>query len=73
MTAVLHRVPVDEISVQARQARPGRAVLTVIAAVFFSLGWCAAKAMLAVVWAGVAVREGWREGRKTQRVSRGAA
>ena len=71
--AVLSRVPVDQIGAQARQARPGLAVLTVIAAVFFGLGWCAAKAVLAVAWCAVAVREGWREGRKAQRVSRGAA
>jgi hypothetical protein len=73
VTAVLSRVPVDEITAQAREARPGRAVLTVVAAVFFALGWCAAKAVLSVSWACVAVREGWREGRRGQRVSRGAA
>ncbi len=71
-TALLERIPVEEIGVQARQARPGRAVLTVIAAVFFGLGWCAAKSVLAVSWACVAVREGWREGRRGA-VSRGAA
>ena len=66
------RVPVDQISAQARQARPGRAVLTVIAAVFFGLGWCAARGVLAVSWSCVAVREGWREGRRAA-VSHGAA
>lgn len=71
--AVLSRVPVDQIGAQAQQARPGLAVLTVITAVFFGLGWCAGKAVLAVAWCAVATREGWREGRKAQRVSRGAA
>lgn len=73
MTAVFSRVPVEEISAQARQVRPGVAVLTVIAAVFFGAGWLAGMAVLAVAWAAIAVREGWREARKTQRVSRGAA
>jgi hypothetical protein len=72
-TALLERVPVDEIGAQARDARPGRAVLTVIAAVFFALGWCAARAVLCVAWCCVAVREGWREGRRGGAVNRGAA
>ena len=69
---LLERIPVEEISAQARQARPARAVLTVIAAVFFGLGWLAGRSVLAVSWAAVAVREGWREGRQGA-VSRGAA
>ena len=72
MTAVLDRVPVDVISAQAQQARPGRAVLTVIAALFFALGWCAGRFVLAASWACVSVKLGWREGRKAA-VSRGAA
>lgn len=72
MTAVLDRIPVDEISAQAQRARPGRAVLTVIAAVFFGLGWLMGSSVLALSWAAVAVRAGWQEGRKAQRVSRGA-
>jgi uncharacterized membrane protein YedE/YeeE len=65
MTAtVLARVPVDEITAQARQVRPGRTVLTVIAAVLFGLGWVTARVFsvpwLAVMWCGLAVREGWQ-------------
>jgi hypothetical protein len=64
MTALTERIPLEEITAQAREVRPGRTVLTVIAAVLFGLGWLSARvfaaAWLAVMWAGVAVREGWR-------------
>lgn len=74
MATVLSRVPVDEISAEARQMRPGRAVLTVIAALFFGLGWLAAKLVtgtwLALTWSAAAVKVGWQEGRRSA-VSRG--
>lgn len=63
MTAVLDRVPVDRITTQARDVHFGRTVLTIIAAVFFSLGWIVAKVWLAVVWCAVAVKVGWAEAR----------
>jgi membrane protein required for beta-lactamase induction len=63
-TTALGKVPLDAITEQARQVRPGRTVLTVIAAVLFGLGWVTARVFavtwLAVMWCGVAVREGWR-------------
>lgn len=56
-------VPLDRIEGRARQARPGRAVLLVVAGVLFGLGWVAFKACalswLAVAWCGAAVAEGW--------------
>jgi hypothetical protein len=62
-TDVLARVPVDEITAQAREARPGRTALTLIAAVLFGLGWLVAKvfavAWLALTWSWTAVRLGW--------------
>ena len=63
-TTTLDKIPLDAITEQARQVRPGRTVLTVIAAVLFGLGWVTARvfavAWLSVMWCGVAVREGWR-------------
>jgi len=67
--AFLDDVMVDQIGADARAADPGRVLLTVIAVVFFTIGWVAAKVLgglwLAVAWSGMAVRAGWREGRKT--------
>ena len=64
MTALTERIPLDEITAQAREVRPGRTLLTVVAAVLFGLGWVTARvfsvAWLAAMWSGVAVREGWR-------------
>jgi membrane protein required for beta-lactamase induction len=69
-TDLLARVPVDRITEEARQVHPGRTLLTVIAAILFGLGWLVAKAFgvtwFALVWAAVAVREGWREARPKQ-------
>jgi hypothetical protein len=63
-TTLLDRVPVDDITAQAHAVRPGRTVLTVVAAVLFGVGWVAARVFailwLSVMWSGVAVREGWR-------------
>lgn len=68
--SLLDRVPVDHITVRARQARPGRTVLAVIAGLLFGLGWlgyktCAA-AWLGVAWCGSAVAEGWQSARAQQ-------
>ena len=73
--AFLDDVLTDRITEQARQVDVGRTVLALLAAVMFGVGWCAAKTvtglvvalrgvLLAIVWVGVAVREGWRAGRK---------
>jgi len=58
-------LPLDEITAQAREVRPGRTLLTMIAAVFFAVGWVVAKAWLSVAWCAVAVRLGFRAGRGT--------
>jgi hypothetical protein len=66
--SLLERIPLDEITVQARQARPGRAALTVIAAVLFGLGWVACRALagawFVIAWCGAAVAEGWQSARR---------
>lgn len=71
MTSVAERVPLDRIERRARQARPGRAILTVLAAVLFGLGWLAFKACavawLAAAWCGSAVIEGWQQAKAGQR------
>lgn len=67
MTAVLDRVPVEQITEQARQVRFWPTVLRLIAFILFGLGWLTAKgfgfAWLALAWCAVAVRTGWQEGR----------
>lgn len=66
---------VDQISREARQVDVGRVLLTLIAAVFYAIGWVAGKALLAVVWCAVAVKVGFNEARTEARKpggSRGA-
>ena len=62
-TDVLARVPLEEITAQARQVRFGRAVLTLAAAVLFGLGWVTSRAFavlwLVFAWSWTAVRVGW--------------
>ena len=70
MSTLTERVPLDRIEARARHARPGRAVLVVIASVLFALGWLACKALavawLAVAWCGSALAEGWQTARSGQ-------
>lgn len=65
--AVLDRVPAGRVGTRTWDVRPGRAVLTVIAAVLFGLGWVAAKTSRAVwpalAWTGTALAIGWDEAR----------
>jgi hypothetical protein len=62
-------VVLDRITTQARQIRFSRVALTVLAGMFFAVGWVAAKTFgavwLAMTWTAVAVKVGWQEGRKT--------
>ena len=68
--AFFDEVLTDRITDEARQIHPGRALLTVLAGLFFAMGWIAAKtfmvAWLALAWTATAVKVGWQEGRKRQ-------
>jgi hypothetical protein len=70
LTSLTERIPLDRIERRARHARPGRVLLTVIAAVLFALGWLACKAFavawLALAWCGSALAEGWISARAGQ-------
>ena len=64
MTALTEQFSLDDLAGKAQAVKPGRAVLTVIAAVLFGIGWVTARVFavlwLAFTWSWVAVREGWR-------------
>ena len=70
MTSIAERVPLDQITGQARAARPGRAVGTVLSVLLVGAGWLAARLMtglwLGLAWCFIAVREGWRDGRSPE-------
>jgi hypothetical protein len=70
LTSIAERVPVEQISEQARQARPGVAVAAVVASVLLGVGFLAARSLsvlwLGTAWCAIAVREGWREGRSSE-------
>jgi hypothetical protein len=63
----------ERINTEARQIHFGRVVLTVLAAVFYGLGWITARTFgiiwLTLAWTAVAVKVGWTDGRKP-RISR---
>ena len=69
MTSVLERVDVEAINRQAAEARLGLTILTIIAAVFFGIGWITRKFCLSVAWSAIAVREGWRQAGQTGVIS----
>jgi hypothetical protein len=65
MTALLDRVPVDQIT-EARQehsVRPGRILLTLVLGMFFVLGWLAGKLMILVTDCANSARIGWWRGK----------
>lgn len=73
-TVLSARPDVDVITARARAARPGRTLLTVLAAVLFGAGWLFAQTVtrtgkaggglvLAAAWCWFAVVEGWRQAR----------
>jgi len=65
---------VHDITDRARQIQFSRVLLTVLAGMFYALGWIAARTFgviwLALTWSAVAVKVGWQEGRKTAPKSR---
>lgn len=64
MTAVIDRIPVEQITAEAKKVDVGRAVLSLLALIPFLLGWLAGKIVLAVAWIGLAVKAGWLEARR---------
>lgn len=60
--AVLDRIPVDRIAVQAAALRLGPLLLSLVMMPFFSLGWVSAKVYLAVRYVVAAVLVGYRAG-----------
>lgn len=66
--AVLERVPLDRITVEAKAVRPGRTILLALAGLLYALGWIVAKAFgllwFAAAWTGTAVKVGWTDARK---------
>lgn len=64
---VLDRVPVDRITLEAREVHIGRSLLTLLAGLFYILGWAVAKLVNVVgftlAWSWTAIKVGWAEGR----------
>lgn len=71
MTAVLDRLPVEQITAEAKKVDVGRAVLAVLALIPFLLGWVAGKTVLAFAWVGLAVKAGWLQARRPKTVEGG--
>ena len=61
MTAVLDRVDLDAIAVQARDVRFGETVLRFAAFLLIMVGRVLGYAWLVPVWCFLAVRTGWRD------------
>lgn len=70
MTSITERVPADAITARARQARPGRTALAVVAWLLLNAAFAAARLLsvlwLAVAWSAIALHEGWCEGRSQE-------
>ena len=64
--AVLDRIPVDRIAVQAAALRLGPMLLSLLMLPFFTLGWISAKGYLAVRYVLAAVIVGFKAGMEAQ-------
>ncbi len=64
---LLDRVPVDRITTEAREVDFRRTALTLLAGLFWLIGWTTGKALggiwLALAWSATAVRVGWADAR----------
>lgn len=70
-TTAFPKVGVDEVRHRASRMKFGQAVLTMITAVFWAVGWVVAKFFAVIwgisTWAAAAMQLGWREARGTRR------
>jgi hypothetical protein len=66
-TRLQDRVPIDEITADARQASPSRAFLGLVGWILFTAGWLVAKIFgilfLSGAWCFSAAKMGWRTAR----------
>lgn len=64
----MQEATLEAIHLQARTIKPLRTLLTVLASVFYAVGWVAAwtlgLAWVAITWAVAAVQVGWKSARK---------
>lgn len=69
MSTILERVPLDRITTEAGRIHFWRTVLTIIAGLFFCLGWIVAKTFMviwaAIAWCVAAAKIGWHDARKS--------
>ena len=67
----MDRIPVEQITPEAKKVDVGRAVLALLALIPFLIGWIAGRTVLAVAWVGLAVKAGWLEARRPRQVDGG--
>jgi hypothetical protein len=65
---LLDRIPVERITAEARQVHFRRTALTLLAGLFWLIGWSVAKVFGALwfagAWAATAIRIGWADARQ---------
>ena len=62
MTAITDRLPIEQLTAEARQVRVSRVLLTLFLGVFWGIGWLIGRVCLGLVMAWVSARRGWRDG-----------
>jgi hypothetical protein len=74
MSVIAERVPLAEVSRQAREVRFGATVIAAVTGVLFGLGWLIAKLFavgwLALAWTATAVRLGAQHAQAHQKPTR---
>lgn len=71
MSGLLARIPLEQITREAREIHFWRTVLTLLAGLLYGVGWVVGKALgvlwLAGAWVVAAVKVGYREARAPRR------
>jgi hypothetical protein len=70
---VLERVPVDRITVAAREVHVARSLLAVLLGVLYGLGWVTRKCALGLAVAGMSVKLGWQDAGRPAGATRGTS
>jgi hypothetical protein len=78
MQQLAERIDLDRVEAEAQRISIGRGLLTLIAGMFYVLGWLAGKVVLGVAatvtWSIAAAKIGWQDARRPTRARRvGAA
>ena len=75
MQQIAERVDLERVEAEARRIDIGRGLLTLVAALFYVLGWTAGRIVIGIAtvltWSIAAAKVGWQDAHRPARTRRG--